>query len=162
LNKPLVLSAAIVMLLSASAQATPSQHVPEITLRHLSTTFVNHGICSIRFGIGSELSGGDAGQVEIQMNFVSPDGEILHRATLTTYLEDTTAGRYQEDFVEGENICFPDDTRVEITKATATIDEMSFDLIALGKIREDAFKPYQIQVGSTSVSREPEAELHQP
>jgi len=145
-----------------SAQATPSQDVPEITLRHLSTTFVNHGICSIRFGVGSELSGGDAGQVEIQMNFLSPDGQILHQGTLTTYLEDTTAGRYQEDFVEGENICFPDGTRIEITQATATINEVSYDLIELGKIREDRFKPYQIQIGSGPATTEPQTISPEP
>ncbi len=148
MNKPLALSALVTLLWAVSAQATPPQDVPEVTLRHLSTTFVNHGICSIRFGISSEFSGGDAGLVEIQMNFLNPEGQVLHRGTLATYLEDTTAGRYQEEFVEGENICFPAGTRVEITAATATIDDVSYDLIELGKIREDRFKPYQIQIKS--------------
>lgn len=157
MNKRLVLSAIVTTLLAVSAQATPPRTVPEISLRHLSTTFVNHGICSIRFGIGSEFSGGDAGDVEIHMNFLDPDGKVLHQAVLKTYLEDTTAGRYQEDFVEGEGICFPAGTRVEITKATATIDEQTYDLIGLGKIREDTFQPYRIQVSSEAATTQPQA-----
>jgi len=139
--------ALVLLFVALSAHGEPPSDVPSIALRHLSTTFVNRGMCAIRFGIESEQGGGDAGEVEIHLRFVNPAGKTLYRSTITTSLDDSTAGRYKEEFVEGEDICFPPETKVIITRATSKTGGKVYDLIKLHKIREDAFRSYRITVG---------------
>ena len=135
-----------VLACSMPARSETSPKVPTVYLQHLSTTFANQGMCSIRFGISSETGGGVAGNVEVQMRFLDPKGKVLHQGKVNTSLDDSAVGSYKEEFVEGEGLCFPDGTRVVVTKATAETNGKVHDLVKLGKIKEAPFRPYRITV----------------
>jgi hypothetical protein len=147
--KNLFMTLSIAIILGTTSIVARSQEeapIPHITIRHLSTVFVNRGICSIRFGIDSQ-PGEEAEDIEIQMKFVNKTGKTIYRATIHTSRDGAIAGRYSEEFVEGEGICFDSSTQVVIAKAIAKFNGEMYDLIKLKRITEDNFIPYTIRIG---------------
>jgi hypothetical protein len=122
------------------------EEIPTVSIRHLSTAYANGGICSIRFGVGTTMGEGDAGEVSITLKFTDSKGKKLYQGTIDASLNDSSAGRYQEVFLEDAGICFGSDTKVNVVQATSTVGKKKFNLVKLHKIVADDFRPYVISV----------------
>lgn len=120
---------------------------PEITIQHMSTTFANHGMCSVRFSLETTMGDGDAGTVTLDLGFLDKQMKEVARGQLVADLNDSTAGRYQEVYVEGEDMCLDPDTTVVVRRARSENQGKKFDLLKLKKIRGSMFRPYPVTFG---------------
>ena len=120
--------------------------VPMVSIRHISTAYANQSICVLRFGLGSGMGGGDAGEVSLKLKFVDPKGATLLKGEISASLVDTEGGRYQEVFLEDPDACLDSSTRVQVLRATATIGKKKYDLLKLRKLVLDDFKPMAIVI----------------
>jgi len=118
--------------------------LPTVAIRHISTTYANQGICSLRFGLGKFIGDGDAGEVIIKLKFIDPKGRELLQGELFASLDNSETGRYQEVFLEDPNACLDSSTKVIVLRATAKIGKKKFDLLKLHKLVIDDFKPMAI------------------
>jgi hypothetical protein len=119
---------------------------PTVSIRHISTAYANQGICSLRFGLGTSMGDGDAGEVTIKLRFVDPKGRELLQGEISASLNDSEAGRYQEVFLEDPSACLDSSTKVQVLRATAKIGKKKFDLLKLRKLVLDDFKPMLINI----------------
>lgn len=120
---------------------------PEITIQHMSTVFANQGMCSVRFSLETTMGDGDAGTVTLDLGFLDKQKKEVARGQLIADLSDSTAGRYQEVYVEGEDMCLDPDTTVVVRRARSESQGKRFDLLKLRKIRGSRFHPYPITFG---------------
>lgn len=120
---------------------------PEITIQHMSTAFANQGICSVRFSLETMMGDGDAGSVTLDLRFLDKQKKEVARGQLFADLNDSTAGRYQEVFVEGEDMCLDPDTTVVVRRARSEYQGKKFDLLKLKKLRRSTFRPYPVTFG---------------
>lgn len=110
----------------------------------MSTAFANQGMCSVRFSLETTMGDGDAGTVTVDVAFIDKQKKEVARGQLVADLNDSTAGRYQEVNVEGEDMCLDPETTVVVRKARAENQGKRFDLLKLKKIRSSSFRPYPI------------------
>lgn len=136
----------VLICITLSSVALAQEEIPTVSIRHLSTAHANGGICSIRFGVGTTMGEGDAGEVSITLKFTDSKGKKLYQGTIDASLNDSSAGRYQEVFLEDAGICFGSDTKVNVVQATSTVGKKKFNLVKLHKIVADDFRPYVISV----------------
>jgi len=120
--------------------------LPAVTIRHISTAYANQGMCSLRFGLGTSMGDGDAGEVSLKLKFVDTKGHELYRGEISALLTDSEGGRYQEVFLEDQNICFDSSTKIRVLRATAKPANKTFDLLKLHKVVVDDFKPMEISI----------------
>ncbi len=120
--------------------------IPTVSIRHISTAYANQGICSLRFGLGTSMGEGDAGEVTLKLKFISPKGRELLQGEISASLSDSEAGRYQEVFLEDPGACLDASTKVQVLRATAKIGKKNFDLLKLKKLELDDFKPMSITI----------------
>jgi hypothetical protein len=148
ITKVICLAACTVLPITSlsSAYAADKATVPTVTISHISTAYANRGMCSIRFGLGTAMGDGDAGDISVMLKFIDKNGKPLYQGVIGASLSDSEAGRYQEVFLEDEDICFDSSTRVQVVQATATPGKKKFNLIKLHKIVVDDFRPYTISI----------------
>ncbi|MBA4107968.1 MAG: hypothetical protein C0487_00010 [Leptothrix sp. (in: Bacteria)] len=87
---------------------------------------------------------GDAGEVTVKLKFVDPRGREIFQGEISTSLDDSEAGRYQEVFLEDQNACLDSSTKIQVLRARAKIGKKTFDLLKLRKLALDDFKPMTI------------------
>jgi hypothetical protein len=137
---------ALVLFATEVCARSPNASVPVVSIRHISTAYVNQGICSLRFGLGTAMGDGDAGNVELTLRFVDAKGKTLFEGDIGADLQDSEAGRYQEVFLEDHGVCFDEPVRIQVVKAVAQNEEGTFDLLKMDKLKVDDFKPYPIRI----------------
>lgn len=121
---------------------------PEVVIQHISTVFAGQGMCAVRFSVETAPGDGDAGSVIFSLLFRDKNNRTVARGELTAELSDSTAGRYQEPILEGEDFCLLDPaTRVVVVKARSQHEGKKYDLLKLKKTRVSDFKPYEITLG---------------
>ena len=107
-------------------------------------TWAGQGQCSAEFTFDSGFE--DIQSLEIHFNLVDKTGKVI--ATDSMALDafgQSSADRYQQTFVESEEIC--DDTlRLVVTRAIAKIDGKLVDLVKTRGISARDFKPITIRV----------------
>lgn len=128
------------------AQLLAQSTIPMVSIRHISTAYANQGICSLRFGLGTSMGDGDAGDVSLRLKFVDLKGRELLQGEISASLDDSEAGRYQEVFLEDPNACLDSSTKIHVLRATARIGKKKFDLLKLRKLAVDDFKPMSIKI----------------
>lgn len=138
--------AAIGLVFSTCAMAK-TQQPPEVAIQHMSTAFANQGMCSVHFSLETTMGDGDAGTVTVDVAFIDKHKKVVARGQLVADLNDSTARRYQEVNVEGEDMCLDPETTVVVRKARAENQGKRFDLLKLKKIRSSSFHPYPITFG---------------
>jgi hypothetical protein len=121
---------------------------PEIVIQHMSTAFAGQGMCAVRFSVETSMGDGDAGNVTLNLLFLDKNNKTIARGELSTELTDSTAGRYQEPTLEGQEFCLSADTRVVIARAKSEHGGKKYDLLKLKKVRASEFKPYPIAIGA--------------
>ncbi len=146
-----IIKFAKLFLISALIGATPCEVLaknepPTVSIRHISTAYANQGICSLRFGLGTSMGDGDAGDISLKLKFIDPKGRELLQGEISASLDDSEAGRYQETFLEDSNACLDSSTRIQVIRATTKIGKKTFDLLKLRKLVVDDFKPMSISI----------------
>ncbi|BBP01628.1 IrmA family protein [Sulfuriferula nivalis] len=144
LSRRLIFAVCISTILTQPAFS--QSNIPIVSIRHISTAYANQGICSLRFGLGTAMGDGDAGEVSLKLKFIDTNGHELYQGEIRTSLDDSEAGRYQEVFLEDSNVCFDQPTRIQVTRATATIGKKRYNLLRLRKLVVDDFKPLEISI----------------
>ena len=130
---------------SWALRAQPQDTMPSVSIRHISTGFAQ-GQCSERFGIGTEMGEGDLGDLIIELDFLTESGKLVYRGRIETSLTDTTAGRYVEEYVESEELCEGPISSVVVTRARATLNGRTTDLVKSKLIHQSRFVPYGIRI----------------
>lgn len=135
---------AIIAALTSTLSAAAAYQPPEVIIQHMSTAFANQGMCAVRFSLETTTGEGDAGTVNIDLTFLDKQKKEVARGRITAELYDSTAGRYHEDIVEGEDMCLDNETTVVVRRARSEYQGRKYDLLKLKKMRVSEFRPYKI------------------
>jgi hypothetical protein len=112
---------------------------------HSSTVFAGQGQCSATFSFDSGLD--DIKNLQVAVSAVNKAGKKVASGVLEVQqFGQSSADRYADAFLEGEEIC-ADDLTIVVNKATAEVNGKRMDLLETKAISARDFKPFKIRVG---------------
>jgi len=112
---------------------------------HSSTVWVNQGQCSAMFSFDSGME--DIKNLQVSVAAVNKAGKKVASGVLEIpQFGQSSAARYADAFLEGEEIC-ADDLTIVVNKATAIVDGKRTDLLKSKALSARDFKPFKIRVG---------------
>lgn len=130
------------LLMVASCLAAPAYAVD---FWHSSTVWAGQGQCSAVFSFDSETE--EITDLQVTVAVVNKAGEKVSSGVLEIQqFGQSSADRYADAFLEGEEIC-ADDLTIVVNKATAIVDGKHIDLLKSEALSSRDFKPFKIRVG---------------
>ena len=112
---------------------------------HSSTVWAGQGQCSAVFSFDSGME--DIKNLQVTVAAVNKAGKKVASGVLEIQqFGQSSADRYADAFLEGEEIC-ADDLTIVVNKATAIVDGKRTDLLKSKALSARDFKPFRIRVG---------------
>jgi hypothetical protein len=112
---------------------------------HSSTVFANQGQCSALFSFDSGME--EIKNLQVTVSAVNKSGKKVASGILEIQeFGGSTADRYSQAFLEGEELC-ADDLTIVVSKATAIINGKQVDLLKTKMLSARNFKPFKIHLG---------------
>lgn len=112
---------------------------------HSNTVWAGHGQCAAVFTFDSGLE--EIRNLQVSVSAVDKSGKKIASGVLEIKrFGQSTADRYSEAFLEGEEIC-ADDLTIVVTKATATVAGKRTDLLKGKSLSPRDFKPFKLRIG---------------
>lgn len=139
-----ILSFSLVAFMSSVVLATP------ITLQHVTTTYVNSGICSAAIDVTIHDFLGE--QDKLYLDLVAKDkaGKIQGSSINELNSDDVqnlSGQAFGKVFIESENMCAADQTwTVEVKRAVIITDGKREDLLKAKEVSANDFQPMKIKV----------------
>ncbi len=99
-------------------------------------------MCLVRFSLATTMGDGDSGVLTLDLAFIDKQKKEIASDKINAELYDSTAGRYTEVYVEGENMCLEPDTTAVVRRARSEQKGKKYDLLKLKKIKVSEFRPY--------------------
>ena len=139
--KRLLLSATI-SLFSSIILATP------ITLQHVTTTYVNSGICSAAINVTIHDFLGESDKLYLDLVATDKTGKVkIASENIITYddVQNLSGKATTNVFIESEEVCGADRTwTVEVKRTVLVIDGKRQDLLKTKQVHIDDFQPMRI------------------
>lgn len=112
---------------------------------HSSTVWAGFGQCSAQFTFDSGLE--EFKSLQVSINAVDRAGKAVASGVLEIKdFGSSSATRYAEDFLEGEEVC-AEGLTIVVTKATAMVNGKRVDLLKTKGLSARDFKPFRIRIG---------------
>lgn len=112
---------------------------------HSSTVWAGQGQCSAVFSFDSGMK--EIKNLQVTVAAVNKGGKKVASGVLEIQqFGQSSADRYADAFLEGEEICV-DDLTIVVNKATAIVDGKRTDLLKSKALSARDFKPFRIRVG---------------
>ena len=112
---------------------------------HSSTVWAGQGQCSAVFSFDSGME--EIKNLQVTVAAVNKAGKKVASGVLEIQqFGQSSADRYADAFLEGEEIC-ADDLTIVVNKATAIVDGKRTDLLKSKALSARDFKPFRIRVG---------------
>lgn len=133
-----------------------STNANAIDFWHSSTVWAGQGQCSAVFSFDSGME--EFNNLQVYVSVLNKDGKTIASDVLEIErFGGSSAERYDQAFLEGEEIC-EDDLTIMVNKAIAVLDGKPTDLLENGTISAREFKPFKILFGkSLETSKQTEA-----
>ena len=139
--KRLLLSATI-SLFSSIILATP------ITLQHVTTTYVNSGICSAAINVTIHDFLGESDKLYLDLVATDKTGKVkIASENIITYddVQNLSGKATTNVFIESEEVCGADRTwTVQVKRAVLVTDDKRQDLLKTKQVHIDDFQPMRI------------------
>ncbi|MBS0309227.1 MAG: hypothetical protein JSS58_09675 [Proteobacteria bacterium] len=133
----------IFVLLVVAASLAESAHALEFW--HSSTVWAGQGQCSAMFSFDSGME--EVKNLQVTVTAVNKAGKKVASGVLEIQkFGQSSADRYADAFLEGEEIC-ADDLTIVVNKATAIVDGKRIDLLKSKTLAVRDFKPFKIRLG---------------
>ena len=133
----------ILLALFVSSCFTASAYA--IDVWHSSTIWAGQGQCSAVFSFDSGME--EINNLQVNISAVNKAGKKVASGMLQiARFGQSSADRYADAFLEGEEIC-ADGLTIVVNKATAVIDGKRVDLLKTKVLSARDFKPFRIRVG---------------
>ena len=141
--KRLLLSATI-SLFSSIILATP------ITLQHVTTTYVNSGICSAAINVTIHDFLGESDKLYLDLVATDKTGKVkIASENIITYddVQNLSGKATTNVFIESEEVCGADRTwTVQVKRAVLVTDGKRQDLLKTKQVIIDDFQPMRIKI----------------
>jgi len=128
------------------AEATP------ITLQHVTTTYVNSGICSAAINVTIHDFLGDSDKLYLDLVATDKTGKVkIASENIITYddVQNLSGKATTNVFIESEEVCGADRTwTINVKRAVLVADGKRQDLLKTKKVHIDDFQPMKIKVNS--------------
>ena len=112
---------------------------------HSSTVWAGQGQCSAVFSFDSGME--EIKNLQVTVAAVNKAGKKVASGVLEIQqFGQSSADRYADAFLEGEEIC-ADDLTIVVNKATAIVDGKRTDLLKSKALSARDFKPFRIRIG---------------
>ena len=114
---------------------------------HSSTVWAGQGQCSAVFSFDSGME--EIKNLQVTVAAINKAGKKVASGVLEIpQFGQSSADRYADAFLEGEEIC-ADDLTIVVNKATAIVDGKRTDLLKSKALSARDFKPFRIRVGKS-------------
>ena len=132
----------ILLPISFNVLATP------ITLQHVTTTYVNAGICSAAINVTIHDFLGESDKLYLDLEAKDKSGRVQGTSENEITYDDvqSVSGRsYSKVFIESETMCGADRTwTVQVKRAVLVADGKRQDLLKTKQVHIDDFRPMRI------------------
>ena len=124
------------------AEATP------ITLQHVTTTYVNSGICSAAINVTIHDFLGESDKLYLDLVATDKTGKVkIASENIITYddVQNLSGKATTNVFIESEEVCGADRTwTVQVKRAVLVADGKRQDLLKIKQVHIDDFQPMKI------------------
>ncbi len=139
-----ILTFFLVALMSSVVLATP------ITLQHVTTTYVNSGICSASINVTIHDFLGKSDKLYLDLVATDKTGKVkIASENIITYddVQNLSGKATTNVFIESEEVCGADRTwTVQVKRAVLVADGKRQDLLKTKQVYIDDFQPMKIKV----------------
>ena len=137
-----ILTFFLVALMSSVVLATP------ITLQHVTTTYVNSGICSAAINVTIHDFLGESDKLYLDLVAIDKTGKVkIASENIITYddVQNLSGKATTNVFIESEEVCGADRAwTVQVKRAVLVADGKREDLLKAKKVHIDDFQPMKI------------------
>ena len=137
-----ILTFSLAALMSSVVFATP------ITLQHVTTTYVNSGICSAAINVTIHDFLGESDKLYLDLVATDKTGKVkIASENIITYddVQNLSGKATTNVFIESEEVCGADRTwTVEVKRTVLVIDGKRQDLLKTKQVHIDDFQPMRI------------------
>ncbi len=137
-----ILTFFLVALMSSVVLATP------ITLQHVTTTYVNSGICSAAINVTIHDFLGENDKLYLDLVAIDKTGKVkIASENIITYddVQNLSGKATTNVFLESEEVCRADRTwTVQVKRAVLVADGNRLDLLKTKQVHIDDFRPMRI------------------
>ena len=137
-----ILTFSLAALMSSVVFATP------ITLQHVTTTYVNSGICSAAINVTIHDFLGESDKLYLDLVATDKTGKVkIASENIITYddVQNLSGKATTNVFIESEEVCGADRTwTVQVKRAVLVTDDKRQDLLKTKQVHIDDFQPMRI------------------
>lgn len=137
-----ILTFSLAALMSSVVFATP------ITLQHVTTTYVNSGICSAAINVTIHDFLGESDKLYLDLVATDKTGKVkIASENIITYddVQNLSGKATTNVFIESEEVCGADRTwTVQVKRAVLVTDGKRQDLLKTKQVHIDDFQPMRI------------------
>ncbi|MEF9957428.1 MAG: IrmA family protein [Acinetobacter sp.] len=128
-----------------AANATP------ITLQHVTTTYVNSGICSAAINVTIHDFLGESDKLYLDLVATDKTGKVkIASENIITYddVQNLSGKATTNVFIESEEVCGAERTwTINVKRAVLVVNGKRQDLLKTKQVHIDDFQPMKIKVG---------------
>lgn len=140
-----ILTFSLAALMSSVVFATP------ITLQHVTTTYVNSGICSAAINMTINDFLGESDKLYLDLVATDKTGKVkIASENIITYddVQNLSGKATTNVFIESEEVCGADRSwTINVKRAVLVVDGKRKDLLKTKQVHIDNFQPMKINVG---------------
>ncbi|MEZ2903930.1 IrmA family protein [Acinetobacter terrestris] len=140
-----ILTFSLAALMSSVVFATP------ITLQHVTTTYVNSGICSAAINVTIHDFLGESDKLYLDLVAKDKAGKVKGTSEdVITYgdVQNLSGKATTNVFIESEEVCGADRTwTINVKRAVLVVNGKRQDLLKTKQVHIDDFQPMKIKVG---------------
>ena len=137
-----IIAFSLMALMSSVSLATP------ITLQHVTTTYVNSGICSAAINVTIHDFLGESDKLYLDLVATDKTGKVkIASENIITYddVQNLSGKATTNVFIESEEVCGADRAwTVQVKRAVLVADGKREDLLKAKKVHIDDFQPMKI------------------
>ena len=137
-----ILTFSLAALMSSVVFATP------ITLQHVTTTYVNSGICSAAINVTIHDFLGESDELYLDLVATDKTGKVkIASENIITYddVQNLSGKATTNVFIESEEVCGADRTwTINVKRAVLVVDGKRQDLLKTKQVHIDDFQPMKI------------------
>lgn len=139
-----IIAFSLMALMSSVSLATP------ITLQHVTTTYVNSGICSAAINVTIHDFLGESDKLYLDLVAKDKAGKVKGTSEdVITYgdVQNLSGKATTNVFIESEEVCGADRTwTINVKRAVLVVDGKRQDLLKTNKVYIDDFQPMKFKV----------------
>ncbi len=139
-----LLLGATISLFSSIVLATP------ITLQHVTTTYVNSGVCSAAINVTIHDFLGESDELYLDLVATDKTGKVkIASENIITYddVQNLSGKATTNVFIESEKVCGADRTwTINVKRAVLVVDGKRQDLLKTKQVHIDDFQPMKFKV----------------